>query len=82
VFDWSALGSGGGRESPRSITSYENHLYVTGSTSSFGAGKDDIFLLKYTSPNEAVSPLMTAITAAAIAVGLITWMTLILEAVK
>jgi len=82
VFDWSALWGGGGREYPRGITSYENHLYVTGSTSSFGAGKDGIFLLKYTSPNEAVSPLVTAITAAAIAVGLILWMTLILEAVK
>ena len=82
MFDWSALWGGGGREYPRGITSYENHLYVTGSTSSFGAGKDGIFLLKYTSPNEAVSPLVTAITAAAIAVGLILWMTLILEAVK
>jgi len=46
-FDWSVVWGGSGREYPRGITFYENHLYVTGSTSSFGAGKEDIFLLKY-----------------------------------
>lgn len=47
-----------------------------------GAGNDgQALLLKSTSPNKARNPTMTLISAAAIAVGLVIWMALILDIV-
>jgi len=40
--------SGAGRDYPRGIVYLGGHLYVTGSTLSFGAGTEDVLLLKYT----------------------------------
>ena len=46
--DWAVFWGGAGRDYPRGIVHLGGHLYVTGSTSSFGAGKEDVLLLKYT----------------------------------
>jgi len=48
------LWGGGGRDYPRSITIHGNYLFVTGSTSSWGAGNEDVFLLKYSSQGDLI----------------------------
>jgi len=46
--DWASHWGGEAREYARAMTLCRGHLYITGSTRSIGAGKSDIFLLKYT----------------------------------
>ena len=45
--DWASHWGGEAREYARAMTLCRGHLYITGSTQSIGAGKSDIFLLKY-----------------------------------
>jgi hypothetical protein len=45
--DWASHWGGEEREYARAMILCNGHLYITGSTQSFGAGKSDIFLLKY-----------------------------------
>ena len=46
--DWAVFWGGAGRDYPRGIVHHRGHLYVIGSTLSFGAGREDVLLLKYT----------------------------------
>ena len=46
--DWAVFWGGAGRDYPRGIVHLGGHLYVMGSTSSFGACREDVLLLKYT----------------------------------
>lgn len=48
------LWGGGERDYPRSITIHGDYLFVTGSTSSWGAGDEDVFLLKYSSQGDLI----------------------------
>ena len=46
--DRAVFWGGAGRDYPRRMVHLGGHLYVRGSTSSFGAGREDVLLLKYT----------------------------------
>jgi len=48
TLDWASHWGGSSREYARAMILCHGYLYITGSTESVGAGKRDIFLLKYT----------------------------------
>jgi len=77
---WNVTWGGFGLDLARSTVVVEDRIYVVGIT--YDRRNDgQAFLLWYTSPNETENPLMARTSAAAIALGLVTWMTLILESV-
>lgn len=47
--EWSVLWGGTGLEFPRGVTVHNGEVYVAGSTTSYGSGREDIYLLKYSS---------------------------------
>ncbi len=48
--EWVAFWGGAGSEYPRGVAVHGEGIYVVGSTTSYGSGREDIYLLKY-SPN-------------------------------
>ena len=52
--DWVAVWGGRGREYARSLAFSEGYLYVTGDTTSYGPGEENVFLLKYSGDGQLI----------------------------
>ena len=52
--DWVAVWGDSGREYARSLTCSEGYLYVTGDTTSYGSGEENVFLLKYSGDGQLI----------------------------
>ena len=52
--DWASHWGGEAREYARAMTLCDGYLYITGSTQSLGAGKSDVFLLKYSREGDLI----------------------------
>jgi len=52
--DWVAVWGGSGREYARSLAFSEGYLYVTGDTTSYGPGEENVFLLKYSGDGQLI----------------------------
>jgi hypothetical protein len=48
------MGGGSGREYARSLACSEGYLYVTGDTTSYGPGEENVFLLKYSGDGQLI----------------------------
>jgi hypothetical protein len=45
--EWAASWGGSGIEYPRGLAVYKGEIYAVGSTTSYGSGREDIYILKY-----------------------------------
>jgi len=52
--DWVAVWGGSGREYARSLACSEGCLFVTGDTTSYGPGEENVFLLKYSGDGQLI----------------------------
>jgi len=52
--NWVAVWGGSGRECARSLACSEGYLFVTGDTTSYGLGEENVFLLKYSGDGQLI----------------------------